>query len=96
MSSFSDESSWTIFPLTDGLSSSYVDPNNLITTHASTNQFPVGMINFRSKNRNCSMYIKRSNEINNGKENRRTRVISRWKMAVLKAKMLHDPWVGLI
>ena len=94
MSSFSDESSWSIFPLTDDLSSSYVDPSSLISTDTSKNEFPVGMANFRSKNRNGLNYIRKSSIINNGKDNSRNRVVSRWKMAVLKAKMLHDPWVG--
>jgi hypothetical protein len=82
-----DDSSWSIFPLTDNLSSSYVDPNNLLTLeNVYHNKFPIGMENFKSKN----LLIKKPHGQHESKSNK---VVSRWKMAVLKAKMMNDPWI---
>jgi len=46
-----NEDQWSIFPLTENLSNSYVDPSNLIANVCS-NQNPIGMENFRAKAQN--------------------------------------------
>lgn len=90
-----DEALWPIFSLTDDLTNSYVDPNNLIAANE-THSFPIGMSNFRSKNSSSAIAIRRQSVMKtnyNNIDNTRNRIVSRWKIAVLKAKMLHDPWI---
>ena len=44
-----EDEDWSIFSLTDNVTSSYVDPNNLISLMEDDNKHPIGMANFRSK-----------------------------------------------
>ena len=52
----SDSDSWSIFPITANISSSYVDTDKLILDDVfQTNKYPIGMSNFRSKTQNKPM-----------------------------------------
>lgn len=100
-----DNDSWSLFPiLTDNLSSSYIDKEKLINFGNDENAKPIGMSNFRSKSSNSekrynnNRYIKNiTNSVNNNsgcnKNENSHKVITRWKLAVLKAKLINDPWV---
>lgn len=80
-----------IFVLTDGLSSSYVDPDNLIAQH-NENKYPVGMDNFRPQKQNPlfrNPSVKPTQTISLTPQ-RLARL--RWKSAAMKVKIMKDPW----
>ena len=80
-----------IFALTDGLTSSYVDTNNLIAEHCE-NKFPVGMDNFRPAKQN-PLYTNPAFNTKYGASLTPQRLARlRWKSAAMKVKILKDPW----
>lgn len=91
MEDLSDDS-WSIFPLTDNLSSSYIDPSQLIYDEqkSQSNSKPIGMSNFRSTK--STLANKKKYVSSTGSSLVHHKVVNRWKTAVLKSKLLIDPW----
>ena len=101
-----DSESWSIFPITDNLSSSYVDTNKLLLDESyRESKYPIGMGNFRSKSSFGSTSVKTQNSIlnnrlvgnyslpNSYKHNDSKSVARlRWRLAASKVKFLNDPW----
>ncbi len=81
-----------IFSLTDDLSSSYVDPDNLISSYQ--DKFPIGMENFRvPRKTNQENPLFRNSAFNrNCSPTPQGLARQRWKSAALKVKLIKDPW----
>lgn len=79
-----------LFSLTDGLSSSYVDPNNLIADNQHLKKFPIGMDNFRPKQQNPLFKNPAFNRSNSVTPQSMARL--RWKSAASKVRLMGDPW----
>ena len=104
----SDDGTWSIFPLTDNLSGSYVDPSKLILSMSQSNAQqltnPIGMANFKSKLHNRAKFTNslpsaaNANKnfaffYNSASNNSYLNVARmRWKSAAGKARHLNDPW----
>lgn len=88
------EDDWSISPLTDGLSKSFVDTNNLISNDPQ-NKHPIGMDNFRSKPQN-PIYAKPllSKNFNGCTASPQNLARLRWKSAAQKVRRICDPWTG--
>lgn len=91
-----NEENWSIFPLHENLSNSYVDPSKLIS-HFETNQHPIGMKNFKSRSNNRTQIANPQTQqfqkhflFQNGSSGSLAR--QRWRTAALKVRMLDDPW----
>ena len=95
-----DSESWSIFSITENMSSSYVDTNKLLFDDSyQQNKFPIGMANFRSKQQktslnnspftNCqkNLLFNHTNDTTVGNIARQ-----RWKAAANKVKFMIDPW----
>lgn len=83
-----------ISPLTENLSSSYVDPNKLISFDLG-DQPPVGMANFKSKSKlsKSNLGSKSATKLSDLVPNERQALArQRWKTAALKLKLVKDPW----
>lgn len=81
-----------IFCLTDGLSNSYVDPNNLIASMDShANKFPIGMDNFRAKKQN-PLFQNPAFMQSNASLTPQSLARLRWKTAAKRVRMIKDPW----
>ena len=81
-----------LVPLTADLSSSLVDPSNLITDFK-INVKPIGMGNFKSKKiKTTSPILPRP--INQSSEEKSPNAFARqrWKAAAKKIKLIKDPW----
>jgi len=84
-----DEEEDGIFSLTDGLSNSYVDPNNLISNYEQ--KYPIGMENFRGNVQPNPLF---KPPLKSGPACLTPQRLARlrWKSAALKVKMMSDPW----
>ena len=85
-----EDEDWSIFSLTDNVTSSYVDPNNLISLMEDDNKHPIGMANFRSKS---SSYNKTVNPLYRNNNTTMSPARLRWKSAAMKVKLMNDPWL---
>ena len=101
------DENWSIFPLTENLSSSYVDPCTLIA-NVCENKYPIGMQNFRSKVSFQGVNSKLINSLpNSGRSHlpahpflanynisRSTASLARlrWLDAASKVRLICDPW----
>lgn len=81
-----------IFSLTDGLSNSFVDPDNLIESMDSHDKkFPVGMDNFRAKKQN-PLFQNPAFKQGSASLTPQSLARLRWKTAAMRVKMIKDPW----
>lgn len=92
---------WSIFPLTDNLSNSYVDESKLISFMSENQKFPIGMANFKSTKR-----LQQQNQLQQlqaktqfpfpgnqaGSAGQMSLARLRWKTAASKVRQLNDPW----
>jgi hypothetical protein len=81
-----------IFSLTDDLSSSYVDPDNLISSYQ--DKFPIGMSNFRTTRKPNQENPLFKNSAFNRYYSPSPQALARqrWKSAYFKVKYIKDPW----
>ena len=101
-----DSDNWSIFSLTENISSSFVDPDKLILNEVFQERPPIGMSNFRSKTkfisnnkpqRNQNLSGDRSLSSSSGSSigssvSTASLARMRWKAAAAKVKFLVDPW----
>lgn len=75
-----------LFSLTDGITNSFVDPENLIAK-SFINKYPIGMENFRPKKQN-PLFNKPKTDVMSAQSLARLR----WKSAASRVTKMKDPW----
>ena len=75
-----------LFSLTDGITNSFVDPENLIAK-SFKNKYPIGMENFRPKKQN-PLFNKPKTDVMSAQSLARLR----WKSAASRVTKMKDPW----